>query len=63
MGMTRPGSCGHDHSRDWRVESANSDVVKERPVDRSRRVVLGERERESLPGIRGMVAKRMPSYV
>lgn len=59
--MKRPGSCGRDHSRDWRVESANSDEVKERPVDRSRRVVLGERE--SLPGIRGMVAKRMPSFV
>ena len=63
MGMTRPGSCGRDRSRDWRVENANSDAVKGRPVDRSRRVVLGETERESLPGIRGMVAKRMPSFV
>lgn len=61
MGMTRPGSCGRDRSRDWRVENANSDAAKGRPVDRSRRVVLGERE--SLPGIRGMVAKRMPSFV
>jgi hypothetical protein len=63
MGMMRPGSCGRDRSRDWRVESANSDAVKERPVDKSHRVVLGEMERESLPGIRGMVAKRMPSCV
>jgi hypothetical protein len=62
MGMKRLGSCDRDRSRDWRVESAkNNDAVKGRPVDSSRRVVLGEKE--SLPGIRGMVAKRMPSFV
>lgn len=62
MGMKRQGSCGRGRSRDWRVENANSDAVKERPVGSSRRVVLEGRERESPPGIRGMVAKRMPSF-
>lgn len=58
MGMKHLGNCGHVHSRGWRVESVNSVEVKERPADKSR---VFQGEKESLPGIRGMVAKRMPS--